>query len=80
MLNSTAHPNCYPLFLKFDSTLHDSKCGTIAPSSTIMCEAKYAYSLEVVVTSFGLEGREEGEGTVLETEVLVGTVAFVDSV
>ena len=49
------------------------------PSSTVLCEVKYAYSLEAVVTSFGLEGREEGEGTVLEMEVLVGTVAFVDS-
>ena len=45
-----------------------------------MCEAINEYSLEVVVTSFDLEGREEGEGTVLETEALVGTVAHVDSV
>ena len=80
MLNSTARPKCSPLFLKMGNLLYDSKRGARAPSGTIMCETKYAYSLDVVVTSFGLEGREEGEGTVLETEVLVGTVEFVDSV
>ena len=81
MLNSTAPwVELVSIILNFDNLVYHSKCGTRAPSSRILCETKYAYSLEVVVTSFGLEGREEGEGTVLETEVLVGMVAFVDSV